>query len=421
MRPAGRIFFDITFTRTQVGSVGITRTVRRLREELDKVLSESAHCIPVTFHSSGYRSAKSQERSSNRAPSSVSDSMAARLLRWVTESFARRLAFAILPLPILHWLWKLHSSWTFDALSKYEHPVAFKPGDRLLLCDASWCCKSWEAARRAREQGAEVVLLVYDLIPIRQPLFCSPLTTKIFGTWLKEMLPRCDAVICISKATELDLRAYASETRTSLPPTGHFRLGCDPARQFDARQVRSQILSFLGGNEPCFASVGSIEPRKNYGMLLAVFEQLWAHGEKVRLLIAGRPTADCHELVQKMRHHPEQGKKLMTLFDASDPEIGRIYADCRALVFPSLAEGFGLPLVEARTRGCMVIASDLPAFRELADEGVILFDQTSVQALRTAILHNIKHDFRPETQPMRPFLWQDSAKEFSEKIEMLIA
>lgn len=421
MRPLERIFFDITFTRTQIGNVGITRTVRRLRDELDKILPHSLQCIPVAFHTSGYRAVEGHNSALKATSSPVHESGAARLLRWLTESFARRLAFAFLPLPILHCLWKLHSSWTFDALSKYEESVVFKPGDRLLLCDASWCCQSWEAAKRAREQGAEVVLLVYDLIPIRQPSFCSPLTTKVFGAWLKEMLPCSDAVICISKATESDLRAYASETHITLPPAGHFRLGCDPARQFDAWDVRSQILSFLGGNEPCFASVGSIEPRKNYDMLLSVFEQLWAQGEKVRLLIAGRPTADCHELVQKMKRHPEQGTKLMTLFDASDQEIGRIYADCRALVFPSLAEGFGLPLVEARTRGCMVIASDLPAFRELADEGVILFDQTSAKALETAILQNTKHDTRSEIQPMHPFLWRDSAKEFSEQIEMLLA
>ncbi|MDB5858959.1 MAG: glycosyltransferase family 1 protein, partial [Ramlibacter sp.] len=79
---------------------------------------------------------------------------------------------------------------------------------------------------------------------------------------------------------------------------------------------------------------------------------------------------------------------------------------------PSLAEGFGLPLVEARARGCPVLASDLPAFAELADEGVFIFDRRSMQELEALVLQHATTDYRPRVGRMTPFTWRDSALQF---------
>ena len=140
-----------------------------------------------------------------------------------------------------------------------------------------------------------------------------------------------------------------------------------------------------------------------------MFEELWAKGHSVRLLIAGRPTADGRSLVEKMKQHPEQGRRLLTVFDANDQELDHVYAHVRALLFPSLAEGFGLPLVEARVRGCLVIASDLPAFLELGDEGVSFFPQNSANAFAEMVVDHARPDPPAHIVPMRPFTWKESA------------
>jgi glycosyltransferase involved in cell wall biosynthesis len=420
MKVAGRIFFDISYTRTQLGSVGITRTVRRLQEELGKILADAGSFRPVAFHSDGYREIEAESRHRVAGAFKVQDSLAARMMRWVSQSFARRLVFTYLPPRLLHWVWRIHSFFTFDALSKHGRPVVFGPSDLLLLCDASWCCNAWTAARLARQQGASVLLLVYDLIPVRQPEFSSPLTTRIFRNWLSEMLQCSDAVICISRATEIDLRTYASEIQIVLPPTSHFRLGCNVVGMPVIEEVRSEIAKFVATDAPCFAAVGTIEPRKNYPTLLTVFEQLWAQGVFVRLLIIGRPNADCHALVQKLRLHPEQGRRLLTIFDACDQEVEYAYSQCRALMLPSLAEGFGLPLVEARTRGCPVIASDLPAFVELADDGVSIYPKSDLNLLRLLVIEHTRNDRRSKNVPMQPFTWKNSAGQYLQVADTLL-
>lgn len=420
MKTIDRIFFDTTYTRTQVGNVGITRTVRRLQEELQEILPAQVPLQCVAYHSSGYRLVETEEpKSSTRTPE-VRDSQAARLLRWISGSFARRLAFSWAPLPLLYWTWRVQSAWTFDALTADTKSLSFAKGDLLLLCDASWCCNAWEAALLARAQGAKVALVVYDLIPITQPEYSSALTTKIFEKWLRKMLGNSDAIVCISKATETDLRAYANKNGITLPPTDHFRLGCDVARKPVEKTIRSQITIFSESEAPCFASVGTIEPRKNYGMLLTAFEQLWAEGFNIRLLILGRPNPDCHALLTRMKHHPEQGKRLLTIFDGTDQELEYAYSSCRALILPSLAEGFGLPLVEARARGCKVIANDLPSFVELADDGVIFYHDDAIKELKLLVIEDIDFENKKLQSTMPPYTWRNSAQQLIQKFEFLL-
>jgi glycosyltransferase involved in cell wall biosynthesis len=401
--------------------VGITRTVRRLQRELDAVLRDG-RCVPVAFHTQGFRQVV-EAQPAHVPPSrqgGAADSLAARLLRWVTESFARRLAFAVLPLPLLYQAWRRHSLWTYDALSRDLDPVRFRPGDRVLMCDAAWGYQSWLAAAGARRQGAQVVLMIHDLIPLRQPQLCAPLFTDVFRRWLHGMAANVDGIICNSKATEADLRAYADEVGLPLPPTTHFRLGSDLPPEPAATEVRPELRACLDGALPCFAAIGTFEARKNYGWLLTVFEELWSAGHQLRLLLVGRSHADSHALEQRIRQHPEQGRRLLALFDADDAEVAEIYARCRALLFASVAEGFGLPLVEARGRGCPVIAGELPAFAELADQGVFLYPQKDMAALAALVLEHAALDRRPMVGAMAPFTWQDSARQCLVNVERML-
>ena len=263
--------------------------------------------------------------------------------------------------------------------------------------------------------------MVYDLIPLLHPEFCAQLVSRVFQRWLAEMVCASDAVLCISAAVEKDLRDYTETKELHLPPIGHFRLGCDPAFQTGVHPPRQAIVDFLCEPEVIFASVGSFEPRKNYAWLLKFFEGLWAEGHNVRLFIAGRPTADGQKLIEKMKLHPEQGHRLLTVFDANDQELEYVYRHARALLFPSLAEGFGLPLVEARTRGCQVIASDLDAFRELVDDGVMLFPKDNEVALEALIIQCSALDTRDSQLPMPLFSWRDSACQFRSQVQRLLA
>ena len=401
---APRVFMDVSYTRTQHGNVGITRAVRCLQRELDLI----SGCAPVAFHPGGYRLV-SRDTLGDAPSAGRHRSRAASLLRVFNTSAVRRLA-ALLPMTVLRGAWRLSNRLTFDALSANEPAVHFRAGDYLVLADQSWNYPAWVAAQAAARHGARVVLVLYDLIPLRHPEFCAPLFTDLFRRWLKNMLACSNAVVCISAATADDLAQWCGQQRLQPPPTGHFRLGSDLPAQ-GAGAVRLQLANFMAADTPFFAIIGTVEPRKNHKLLMLAFEQLWRENLPARLVIIGRPHPQCHELIAHLRRHAQQGRLLRTVFDASDAEVALAYANCRALVFPSLAEGFGLPLVEARTRGCPVIASDLPALAELADDGVFLFRRDSAEALAALLREHMAHNRRPEVSKMAEFTWTDSAKE----------
>jgi glycosyltransferase involved in cell wall biosynthesis len=407
-----RVWFDVSFTRTQTGNIGITRTVRRLfahAADLPAVPgalayhSEGFREVPFTASSTGTAGAMGGQRSAGQ-----------RLFAWVTGPIARKLVIFALRVVPWSWLrpgWRTSARLTFDALSANGRPVRFQPGDLVVIADVAWNYPAWEAARVARGAGAKVLLLVYDLMPIRHPEFCFPLVPHVFRTFLQEMLQCSDAVACISQATEQDVRAWAGERGVELPPMGFFHLGSDAVTSAPSAGIRPELAAFLRGSPKCFAAVGSFEPKKNYGFLVRVFERLWAEGHHVRLLIAGKETADCIALTRSLRKHPEQGRLLMTLHDASDSEIAAVYGECEALVFPSLFEGFGLPLVEARARGCRVIASDIPAFAELADRGVTLFPRDDATALARTIAAQAAGAL-PNPGAVHALTWKESAAQF---------
>lgn len=410
-----RICFDVSYTRTQAGNVGITRTVRRLLGALQDAQAESGTaCIPVAFHSQGFRVASPvAERSAAQTRP------AAHLYRWLNGGKVRAIAQACMPLSLLEAAWALTNRLTFDALSAKDGAIVFGPGDLLVLADESWNYKAWKAAALARAQGAMAVLVLYDLIPLRQPEFCAPLFTRAFRPWLLKMVANCDAVMCISRATAVDFERFCQEQGVAQPPTSHFRLGCDISVASAPGVVRSKLAEFADQPAPWFAVVGTIEARKNHALLLNVFERLWERGVDVRLLVMGRPHPGCSQLITRMQQHGQQGRRLLTVLDANDAEVGLAYSRCRALLFPSLAEGFGLPLVEARARGCTVIASALPALLELKDEGVHFFSPDCAEELEALILEQASATGRLQPRPARPFTWRESATQFLAELRPL--
>lgn len=416
MKPVARIFLDVTYTRTQTGNVGITRTVRKLLAALQEAESQTdVPCIPVAFHSEGFRTTfPAIDRSA------LKRRLVARLHRWLSSGKLRELAQSCLPLVLLEAGWALANRFTFDALSAKETPVVFGPGDLLVMADECWNYQAWQAAALARAHGATAVLVVYDLIPLRQPQYCVPLFTRAFRPWLLNMIANCDAIMCISRATALDFQGFCQEQGVAQPPTSHFRLGCDiSADGGTTGDVRPEVAEFANQSSPWFAVVGTIEARKNHALLLRVFELLWARGVDVRLFVAGRPHPECADLVNRMLRHPEQGRRLLTLLDATDGEVSLAYSRCRALLFPSLAEGFGLPLVEARARGCTVIASALPALLELRDDGVQFFKTDCAEELEALILEQACAAGRVQPQPARTFTWRESATELLAQVRGL--
>lgn len=254
--------------------------------------------------------------------------------------------------------------------------------ETLLMLDANWTnYASFKPSFQAIQNGGgRVATVVYDLVPVLHPELCEPNMPARYNAWLQEAVAVSDVLICISRTVHDELENYLATSglkRRDGQRLRSFHLGSDvvddrttsenqqPARETN---VRSGLRKFLTGAETAFLMVGTIEPRKSHALALAEMEKMWADGSSARLVFLGRKGWRMDDFVKRLRAHPERGRRLLWLDDATDAEIHFAYTQSTALLFPSLYEGYGLPVVEALRTGLPVIASDLPVIREISGD-----------------------------------------------------
>jgi alpha-1,2-rhamnosyltransferase len=276
----------------------------------------------------------------------------------------------------------------FVTLAQTPAPIA--PGDILLMLDSSWAYlpEVVPAVQAAHGAGAKIMLGLFDLIPLQMPGLFVPDTETEFSAWYAAMLPLCSGAVAISRTVAEDLRVMLRDKPGLASgdfPAGWFHLGFD--FKSTSEPPGDRVKAFLDGDGAYFLSVGTLEPRKCHTIALDAFEALWRRGETCTYVIAGRKGWYCDALARRIRTHPEFGRRLFWFEQASDADLAALYARTRALLMPSVAEGFGLPIVEAAHFKTPVIASDIPVFREIAGDGIVYFPTLDSDALADRISH----------------------------------
>lgn len=160
-----------------------------------------------------------------------------------------------------------------------------------------------------------------------------------------------------------------------------------------------------------------IEPRKGHSQTLAAFEQLWAEDVDINLVIVGKEGWMVEILIDKLRKHPELGKRLFWLEGISDEYLEKIYAASTCLIAASEGEGFGLPLIEAAQHKLPIIARDIPVFREVAGEHAFYFAGTEAEMLSSSIKQwlALNTEGRVSQSDNTPWIsWKQSAERLME-------
>jgi glycosyltransferase involved in cell wall biosynthesis len=212
-----------------------------------------------------------------------------------------------------------------------------------------------------RRLGLRVVFLVHDLIPITHPEFCGPGERENHVARMSDLFRLAGGVITNSNATLAELESYAATTGHTMPPSVAAPLA--PVERTPAATERPMA-------EPYFVVLGTIEPRKNHWLLLQLWRRLVGrHGVRApRLVVIGERGWECENAVDMLERCAALRGFVVELSACSDKDVATWLHHSRALLFPSFAEGYGMPLVEALSLGVPVIASDLPVFREIAGE-----------------------------------------------------
>jgi len=312
-----------------------------------------------------------------------------------------------------------------------------EPGDILLGLDLSGDVLV-EAAQAGlfqdyRNRGVTVCFTVFDLLPVQMPEVFPQGAQAGHSDWLRAV-SQFDGAVCISRTVAKSFAEWQRNTeivREERRPfnISWFHLGADlessaPSRGFLPGAER--ILSHLGAR-PTFLMVGTIEPRKGHLCVLEAFEKLWRQGIDINLAIVGQegwrdlPESDRSEIrrvVERLRGHPEEEKRLFWLQAISDEYLGQVYSVSTCLVAASYGEGFGLPLIEAAQNRLPIIARDIPVFREVAGEAAWFYnsDRDLPQAIE-AWLQLYKESKHPRSEDMTWLTWKESA---SQLVQMLI-
>ena len=195
--------------------------------------------------------------------------------------------------------------------------------------------------------------MVHDVIPLDYPEYTRPDTAARFESELKATAAACDALIFNSKDTANRTAKYLQ--KWALSPTAlPILLGTQP---LPAPPLQPLAMPAE------FVILGTIEPRKNHRVLLDIWPKI-----KAELHIIGQRGWQNESIFRRLDSHPMMDNTVFEHAKLSDIALAQRLASARALLFPSFAEGFGYPLIEALQMGIPVICADLPCFREIAGD-----------------------------------------------------
>ena len=201
----------------------------------------------------------------------------------------------------------------------------------------------------------QVHVLVHDVIPLEYPLFQREGTVGPFRQMVARVGAKADRVIYNSNDTRSRTEA---RFRGRIPQGIVAHLGTVPPRPDP-----DQLPQGLPPDRPYFVAVGTIEPRKNHAFLLDLWEQMGPGAPS--LILCGSRGWNNHAVFHRLNELPPDSP-VQERPGLSDAALAALVQGSRGLLFPTLAEGFGLPVVEALALGARVLCNDLEVLREIA-------------------------------------------------------
>ncbi len=264
-----------------------------------------------------------------------------------------------------------------------------QPGDLFLVLGAPWSVPgSADLLAALRARGVRTALLIHDLIPVRRPEWQSPARVERFRRWLEASLPQCDLLLTISRFTARDVESYAREHGIALAgPVRSIPAGASCPEPGQTRPVGLPI----SGQYVLYVS--TLEARKNHALAVKVWLKLMAEvragvraaASVPQLVFAGRIGLGVADLLQQLENRSWLNGRIRLIRDPGDAEVHALYEGCLFTLFPSLFEGWGLPLGESLALGKPCLAASGTALPEAGGDLCRYFDPEDVGAAHRAV------------------------------------
>lgn len=301
----------------------------------------------------------------------------------------------------------------------------FASGDVYVSLGLDWDQKDLAYLYEVKQRlELKVLLFCYDIIPIRLPHLCIAEVAAKFPQYFADAAWCADEILCISDWSRRDLRQFLETVGAPVPTLGVVHLGCDittvseaPPSDDVAEVMEQRFIMF----------VSTIERRKNHETLYRAYTRLVdaGHADLPLLVFVGMPGWGVGDIMSDLKLDPRIVPYLRILNHVSDNDLARLYHSVYFTVYPSLYEGWGLPVAESLAYGRFCLASKAASIPEVGGDLIEYLDPWDVQAWSDRLLWYFKHPDEVKRQEVairshyQPTSWQETAASIASAAEAL--
>lgn len=266
--------------------------------------------------------------------------------------------------------------------------VVFKPGDTVLVLGKPWdnldIQRTLSGAKKVH--SIKITQVVYDLVISLHPHLQNPILISSFNEHMTMVVRDSDLLLCISESTKSDVLEFAKLQKIGPPPAKVIRL----ADALDETSLTHQECPDPRLKEPFIACVGTVEIRKNHALLYYAYKLAKERGIDLppTVIVGGRGwlTGDIQYMIEA---DLEVKKKIFILDKVEDNGLAWVYKNCLMTVYPSMYEGWGLPVAESLAYGKLAISSESSSMPEIGGELAEYFSPYSPEQLLDRIVENL--------------------------------
>lgn len=396
-----KVYIDVSLTAHSPGQSGIEQVTRQLCRYWPE--PPQLHPLVMDRYGKCYRAADLRERRWLQTDTFIPYPHSSRQRRWSDWQKLRGW--------MLRWRWR----WSQPVASL---AAAIDPDSALLLPELFHPAADWPIARLRQHCRGPVAAVFHDAIPLRFPEWSSAAVRSNFPEYLRR-LSDLDAVAAVSTASRTDLLAAWHQLGcTDLPPVAVIGLGVGPRAPAGKTVPATSAAPAAAPSArlPSVLMVSTIEPRKNHQAALAAVQALWAEGLRFRMVFAGATLPDTAAAWQASLQRASAPEGCLVYHGRVSPQqLDQLYKEATVCLYPSLYEGFGLPVLEALQAGLPCVCSDRGGLADFVHRGgclvvdpqqpaaiaAALRELLTPTATRQRLLHEIRHLAIPT--------WQDYA------------